>query len=189
MAQWYDLSVTISPDLPVWSAFDPPRIEPIQRIAQGDISNVSGFTMATHVSSHVDAPLHCFDDTTSVDELPLDLLIGGAYVVDMTGVDLAAVADFEARDIPEETERLINECLRKKIGIILDFSELSYISSVGIGTLVRAYKIAKKDGLKIVIVRPPEPVMGIIRTVEIDRLHLIASTREEAEKIIKETAE
>ena len=89
----------------------------------------------------------------------------------------------------EETERLINECLRKKIGIILDFSELSYISSVGIGTLVRAYKIAKKDGLKIVIVRPPEPVMGIIRTVEIDRLHLIASTREEAEKIIKETAE
>ena len=151
MAQWYDLSVTISPDLPVWPAFDPPRIEPIKRVAQGDISNVSRFTMATHVSSHVDAPLHCFDDTTSVDELPLDLLIGGAYVVDMTGVDLATVADFEARGIPQETERLIVKTDASKLweGEPLEGPEPSFTADAARWMVERGIRLVCVDGMAV----------------------------------------
>jgi arylformamidase len=151
MAQWYDISVTISSDLPVWPAFDPPLIEPIKRVAQGDTSNVSKLTMATHVSSHVDAPLHCFDGTTSVDELPLDLLIGSAYVVDMTGVDLAEIADFESRNIPEDAERLIikTDASRLWEGEPLEGSEPTFTADVARWMVERGIRLVCVDGMAV----------------------------------------
>lgn len=151
MAQWYDLSVAISSDLPVWPIFDPPRIEAIKSVADGDISNVSRLTMATHVSTHVDAPLHCFDDVTSVDELPLDLLIGDAYVLDLTGVDLATVADFEARDIPQDVERLIVKTDASKLweGEPLEGPEPTFTGDAARWMVERGIRLVCVDGMAV----------------------------------------
>ena len=152
VARWYDISTTISSELPVWPAFEPPRIEPIKRLAQGGSSNVSKLTMATHTSSHVDAPLHCFDGATSVDELPLELLIGEAYVVDMTGIDLADVEDFEALAIPEGVERLVIKTGASRVwedGKTLDQPEPTFTLDAAHWILDRGIRLLVVDGMSV----------------------------------------
>src|SRR3954469_25817408 len=39
--------------------------------------------MGTHCGTHVDAPLHFFDGRPGVDQMPIDLLIGRARVIDL----------------------------------------------------------------------------------------------------------
>jgi arylformamidase len=59
------------------------EFQPIKRIADGGSSNVSRLVLGTHTGTHVDAPKHFIDDGASVEELPLNLLIGRARVIDI----------------------------------------------------------------------------------------------------------
>ncbi len=60
------------------------------------------FCSAEHGGTHIDAPVHFAEGRPSVDEVPLDRLIGPAVVVDVSGRALddpdyqVQVADFEA---------------------------------------------------------------------------------------------
>ena len=60
------------------------------------------FRMAEHGGTHIDAPIHFYENRWTVDEIPLDRLVGPAIVVDVTSRCAenrdyrASVADFEA---------------------------------------------------------------------------------------------
>jgi arylformamidase len=82
----YDITVPISPSLPVFPGDPQVKIEPVTRIAQGDPANVSAITMSSHCGSHIDVPRHYSDQGISVDHLPLTLLVGKALVADLRGV-------------------------------------------------------------------------------------------------------
>ena len=81
--RFIDVSVPLTPGIPVYPGNPPFEMEAVKRIAQGGSSNVSRIAMGTHTGTHVDAPLHFFDGTPGADALALDLLIGRAHVVDM----------------------------------------------------------------------------------------------------------
>ncbi len=69
-----------------------PEREVRLRIREGDACNLSDFRMCAHNGTHVDAPFHFFDGGKTVDQLPLDRLIGPAFVAEHTGPIEAADA-------------------------------------------------------------------------------------------------
>lgn len=78
-----DVSVVLGAGVPTYPGNPEFELQPVKRIAQGGSSNVSRLVLGTHTGTHVDAPRHFFDDRPGVDELPLDLLVGRARVVDL----------------------------------------------------------------------------------------------------------
>ena len=82
----HDITVALSPDLPSYPGDPPVTVDPWHRIANGDDANVSRITLGTHAGTHIDPPRHFNDAGITVDEIPLDLLMGKAQVVEITGV-------------------------------------------------------------------------------------------------------
>ncbi|MFN0123369.1 MAG: cyclase family protein [Blastocatellia bacterium] len=78
----HDVTVSISNDLPVYPGDPAIRIEQIQSIAAGNICCVSELHLNTHIGTHIDPPAHFIDGGATLDQLPLDVLIGVARVVD-----------------------------------------------------------------------------------------------------------
>lgn len=81
----YDITVPLSPDLPVYPGDPAIAFTPLTRVARGDTANVTHITMTTHSGTHLDVPSHCRDDGATVDHLPLSLLMGKARVLDIRG--------------------------------------------------------------------------------------------------------
>lgn len=82
----HDITVALSPDLPCYPGDPPFTVEPWHRIAKGDAANLSRITLGSHTGTHIDPPRHFNDSGITVDEIPLDLLMGKALVVEITGV-------------------------------------------------------------------------------------------------------
>jgi arylformamidase len=103
----HDISLSISPSLPTWPGDHcPVQIEPVARIAQGSTANVSRITLGTHTGTHVDPPLHFIDHGQSVDRLDLEVLVGPAWVMDLTGRRSVEVSDLAAL-LPRGTKRVL----------------------------------------------------------------------------------
>jgi arylformamidase len=82
MPVFYDISLPISPTMPVWPGDPRIRIDRTSSIRNGDGCNISRLEMGTHTLTHVDAPRHMTDRGLPVNRLPLNLLIGPALVVE-----------------------------------------------------------------------------------------------------------
>jgi arylformamidase len=78
-----DVSVLLTPGIPVYPGNPAFEFTPVHRLADGHSSNHSKIVMGTHCGTHVDAPLHFFDGKPGVDQMPVDLLIGRARVLDL----------------------------------------------------------------------------------------------------------
>lgn len=65
---------------------DPPfRTEPFFQRSKGDPFDLALLQMGTHLGTHVDPPAHYLDGGATVDQVPLDTLVGSGIVLDMTG--------------------------------------------------------------------------------------------------------
>ena len=103
----YDITLTISPDLPVWPGDPPVKIERVAKIEEGANSNLSRMSMGVHTGTHVDAPLHFLTCGNGVESLPLNILIGRAYVLNLPDADIITASVLKQSSIPTETNRLI----------------------------------------------------------------------------------
>nr|NIO71327.1 cyclase family protein [Anaerolineae bacterium] len=80
--QIFDVSIPISPQMPVWPGDPAVQIERVASINEGDPVNLTRLSLGAHTGTHVDAPYHLFEEGLKVDQLPLSTLIGSAYVVE-----------------------------------------------------------------------------------------------------------
>jgi arylformamidase len=103
----YDISVGISPDLPIWPGDPSLELERLSKIEEGENANVTKISCCVHIGTHVDAPLHYVEDGVGVDRLPLEVLIGRAYVVDITEVDTIDADTLDDAGVPPRTRRLL----------------------------------------------------------------------------------
>jgi len=105
----YDISLTISPDMPVWPGDPRVSIQRIAKISDGANANISRIEMSVHTGTHLDAPNHFLDqDKTTVEQLDLRILLGRAYVLHLPDeVDLVTRNVLENADIPPRTRRLL----------------------------------------------------------------------------------
>jgi len=93
--------------MPTYPGDTPFQMKPLLRIAEGKGCNLSALQMGTHTGTHVDPPWHFVEEGIRVDELPLEVLIGKAYVASVRGVPAVTAASLEAAGIPEGVERLL----------------------------------------------------------------------------------
>lgn len=96
MPRIYDVSVPVASGGLVYPGNPVIDITPQQAISQGAGANVSRVDFGSHTGTHVDAPKHFFDDGTTVDRLPLDVLMGPALLVEFPA-DLMAVTEAALR--------------------------------------------------------------------------------------------
>jgi arylformamidase len=104
---WIDISVSISPALPVWPGDPAIELERLASIEAGEEANISRLASGVHIGTHVDAPKHFLDEGGTVEALSLEALIGPAEVVEISG---SATIDAEAlagADIPGGCQRLL----------------------------------------------------------------------------------
>ncbi|MEK7067606.1 MAG: cyclase family protein, partial [Patescibacteria group bacterium] len=63
--------------------------------------------MDIHIGTHVEGPLHSFPGAASVDEIPLEIFMGRALVVDLPSINIITAGDLEKLNLPEGVERLL----------------------------------------------------------------------------------
>ena len=103
----YDVTLTISPKLPVWPGDPPVDLQRVSKMEEGDICNVTRMNISVHTGTHVDAPYHFLPKGKTVETLDLKTLTGRAYVADLPNVDRITAADIEAAGIPPRTKRVL----------------------------------------------------------------------------------
>ncbi len=109
VTSYVDVTVPLVPGLvPLYPGDTDLSVRREQRRAQGDPANVSSMTCSLHCGTHVDAPVHFFDGQPGVDTVPIETLLGPAWVTDATGLD----GDIDAAAlrrlaIPDEATRIL----------------------------------------------------------------------------------
>jgi len=103
----YDITLTLSPELPCWPGDTAFELERVQKIDEGATANVSSLTMSAHMGTHVDAPDHFLNNGKTVEKLALSVLSGRAYVLNLPEVDLITAAILEQAEIPPRTRRVL----------------------------------------------------------------------------------
>jgi arylformamidase len=103
----FDISLTIAEDLPVWPGDPKIEIKKISQIEDGEDANVTHLSSCVHIGTHVDAPDHFLGNHQTVEKLPLDLLVGPAYVVELDVIGQISAANLHKAAIPEGTRRLL----------------------------------------------------------------------------------
>jgi arylformamidase len=103
-----DISLTISPDLPVWPGDPPVELERIESMDEGAHANVSRLSGGVHVGTHVDAPHHFLNDGRTVDGLPLDVLAGPCYVTQLPdGIEAITAKVLKSISLPSGATRIL----------------------------------------------------------------------------------
>jgi arylformamidase len=124
----HDITVPLSPELPVYPGDSPVTIVPWTNIADGDAANVTSITLCTHSGTHIDAPRHFNQNGLSVDNIPLEILIGKALVVEISGTNEIGRQDLERLPL-RGAERLLlktdNTALWRQAGFDENYVSLS----------------------------------------------------------------
>jgi arylformamidase len=103
----YDISLTLEPEMPIYPGDAPYVLEPMLRIAEGGVCNLSRLTMGTHTGSHIDAPWHFHEQGKRIEQIPLERLIGQAWVVDVRGHPAITAEVLQHARIPLVTRLLL----------------------------------------------------------------------------------
>ncbi|HEY3474114.1 MAG TPA: cyclase family protein [Anaerolineales bacterium] len=104
----YDISLTISPDLPTWPGDPGLELEQFESIDKGAHVNVTKISTSVHLGTHVDAPHHFLNDGRTVEQLPLDVLTGPCYVAQLPdGIEAITAEVLDRTEITSEMKRVL----------------------------------------------------------------------------------
>jgi arylformamidase len=104
---FYDVTVIMSGDLPVYPGERGISIVKTKAIEKGDGMNLSHLSFGAHTGTHIDAPAHFYKDGATVLDLPLDVLIGPAIVVETPPGQTITAELLSSLPIAESAERIL----------------------------------------------------------------------------------
>jgi len=88
-----------------------PEKKILSSIGQGDLYNLTSFSMCAHNGTHVDAPFHFLKDGKTVDEIDLEAFVGMAYVAEHEGIvsaeDAAQILAKAKEHVPNAARRIL----------------------------------------------------------------------------------
>lgn len=106
--RWYDISVDVSPNMVVWPNSQIVNFEKSWDMDNGDIATDTTIKMSVHTGTHIDAPSHFIASGKTVEKIPLETLLGEAYVVEFKGNSSCITAkDLDELCLPENIKRLL----------------------------------------------------------------------------------
>lgn len=95
----YDVTLPLRSGMPTYNDAEPgPTLDYHGLISRGDDYSISSLRLGSHTGTHVDAPFHFIDGAPTVEQIPLDSLVGTVTVVQhdeprhITAGDLATAA-------------------------------------------------------------------------------------------------
>ncbi len=103
----YDVTVPLYNGLPTWPGDPGVEISDWRSLANGDGANVSLLHFGAHSATHVDAPAHFIKGAEKVESLPLDALIGGTEVIEVSEDCLVIDEEFVTANCAPGTERVL----------------------------------------------------------------------------------
>ncbi len=75
----YDISQEVF-GCAVYPGDEAPSKREEMRMSRGDLYNLTSFSMCAHNGTHIDAPFHFLEDGDTVEQIPLEKLVGNCYV-------------------------------------------------------------------------------------------------------------
>jgi len=96
--KWIDISQPLQNNIAEWPGDTPFSYEVAYSKAETGSVNIGKLTTSTHMGTHIDAPFHFDDNGLKVLDLPIDLYIGRARVLDVSGKESIGRADLEDID-------------------------------------------------------------------------------------------
>jgi arylformamidase len=104
----YDITLTISPDIPTWPGDPSVVLERTTSIDEGADTNLTRMNMCVHTGTHVDAPYHFLGgDTPTVEKLSLKILSGRTYILHVPDCDIITAKILDKAEIPPRTRRIL----------------------------------------------------------------------------------
>ena len=102
----YDISRPLNNFIETYPGDPEFRLSYLQTIEEGSPFSLSSFSMSSHTGTHIDAPSHFLSGGSTIDELPLRLLMGTAVLIQTTQEYIDAQT-LEESNIPKNTSRLL----------------------------------------------------------------------------------
>jgi len=104
----YDISLSISLNLPTWPGDPGLKLEQFESMDMGAHYNATQISSSVHLGTHVDAPRHFLNDGSTVEDLPLDVLTGPCYVTQLPdGIDAITAEVLDRTEITSEMKRVL----------------------------------------------------------------------------------
>jgi arylformamidase len=140
----FDITIPLSAKTPVWEGDQGVTITLDERISDGADFNVSRMEMGVHAGTHIDAPFHLFAQGQTVDQIPLDKLVGKAQVIRIPGeIGLISADVLKTIRIEKEISRILfrtrnsiywreEPCQFRRDFTALDASAVEYLVSLNI---------------------------------------------------------
>lgn len=77
----HDITLSIKPGMIVWPGDPDFALRQISSIQDGHESNISLLRMSVHTGTHIDSPKHFIDSGITVDQIPINKLVGDVLVI------------------------------------------------------------------------------------------------------------
>ncbi|AOV06448.1 arylformamidase [Sporosarcina ureilytica] len=116
-SEWIDISQPLQNGIAEWPGDTPFSYEVAFKKADTGSVNIGKLTTSTHMGTHIDAPFHFADDGEKVHELPIELYIGRARVIDLSGATSIGRQELEALDFGGAERILLKTGCRKDFTI------------------------------------------------------------------------
>ena len=86
-----------------------PEKKTLSSMENGDLYNLTAFSMCAHNGTHIDAPFHFIKDGKTVDEIQLESFVGFSYVVEHHGI----ISRENAMEIIEKAKKYNPEAVKR----------------------------------------------------------------------------
>ena len=103
---WIDISVPLKSGMVHWPGDPGVKIERVRDVEKGDRNTLSEVCMGAHTGTHMDAPLHFVRGGAGIDQLPLDVAMGRARVIEIEDGESIKVEELQKHDIRRD-ERIL----------------------------------------------------------------------------------
>lgn len=111
--EWIDISQPLKNGHAEWPGDTPFQFDiAFTKEATGSV-NIGKLTTSTHMGTHIDAPFHFDNEGETVEQLPLDLYIGKARVIELDGASQVGQKELEAFDL-QGVERLLLKTTKRE---------------------------------------------------------------------------
>ncbi len=144
--KWIDISQPLHNGIAEWPGDTPFSYEVAFTKAETGSSNIGKLTTGTHMGTHIDAPFHFDDMGKRVLDLPIDVYIGRARVIDVTGAECIGRTELEGIEFGGAERILLKTGSRPDANV---FPETFTVLRADIGPLL------KERGVRLIGIDTP----------------------------------
>lgn len=103
----FDISMELNTETPEWPGDHPFEYSLSVTKEQSGSVNVGQFKTSTHMGTHIDAPFHYDDNGLTIEEMPLEIYLSTAQVIDVQGLK-----EISSNDLPQPAEGVTTVLLK-----------------------------------------------------------------------------